>query len=319
MIFSLVLTSVATSLPVLFVGVLLLRFSGQGLMTQIGGVSTSRFFGSRRGKALAVVGLGFSLGTAIFPASLAWGIAELGWQATLRWVAALVAVIFLPGCLGLLRSREGFHRPPSRSAEDGEVATGVERRDVLRTPFFYFALPSSLLIPFMSTGLIIHLGRVAEFKQWDLTFVTSCFVASAVAGRVGSFVIGPLVDRFTARRLFRILLFPYVLALGVLVEVAHPYAAVAWLGIGGLSVGCTAVTMSSLWAEMFGVRRLGAIGSMASATGVFATALSPFLFGWLLDHGLAVDRLVYSGICATLVVIALAFVAPRPPRLAISE
>jgi hypothetical protein len=38
--------------------------------------------------------------------------------------------------------------------------------------------------PFFSTGLIIHLGKIAEHKGWSLEWTASCFVASAVMGRV---------------------------------------------------------------------------------------------------------------------------------------
>jgi len=58
MAFSLFTLSFAGSIPILFIGVLFLRLSGQGLMTQIGGVSTSRFYGEKRGKALAIIGFG---------------------------------------------------------------------------------------------------------------------------------------------------------------------------------------------------------------------------------------------------------------------
>ncbi len=61
-------------------------------MTQIGGVSTTRFFGSQRGKALAIVGLGFSFALALFPMTLAHLIARIGWQQTLMLMAASVVV-----------------------------------------------------------------------------------------------------------------------------------------------------------------------------------------------------------------------------------
>jgi MFS family permease len=183
---------------------------------------------------------------------------------------------------------------------------------VLRAPFFYFAVPVTLLIPFFSTGLIIHLSKIAEHKGWSLEWTASCFVASAVMGRVASFCVGPLVDRFTARRLFPFVLVPYALALTVLMLHTHPYAALVWLGMAGLSFGSVSVTMPALWAEVFGVDSLGAISSLVGSAGVFATALSPALFGWLLDHGLDVDRLVLCGVVLAAAVSLLALVAPAP-------
>ncbi len=315
MVLSLLTTSLAPSLAVLFVGVVFLRLSGQGLMPQIGGVSTTRFFGSQRGKALAIVGLGFSLAVALFPMTLAYLIARIGWQQTLQVMAAGVVLVFLPASLALIRKTDRFQRPPQRSASPaaGDAAAWT-RSEVLRAPFFYFAVPVTLLMPFFSTGLIIHLSRIAEHKGWSLEWTASCFIASAVMGRVASFCMGPLVDRFTARRLFPFVLVPYAFALTVLMLNTHPYTALVWLGMAGLSFGCVSVTMPALWAEAFGVESLGAISSIVGSAGVFATALSPALFGWLLAGGLDVDLLILGGVVLAVVVSLLALIAPSPAK-----
>ncbi len=313
MVAALLVTAYAPSTVVLFVGVLGLRLSGQGLMTQIGGVSTSRFFGDRRGKALAVVGTGFALGTAIFPLTLAFLIERFGWQQTLILLAGLVLLVFHSTSFGLLRRTDRFQDPVApHDAEGGHGSW--RRRDVLRQPFFYFAIPVLLLPPFYGTGLVIHLGRLVEYKGWDMKWVASCFIVSAVLGRLGSFCMGPLVERFTARRLYPNFMPPYTIALSVLMTSTHPMAAPVWLGLGGLCFGCHGVAMSSLWAEVFGVRSLGAIGSLASASAVFASALSPVLFGWLLDAGFTIDDLVFSGVVTTVGVSILAHFAPLPGR-----
>jgi MFS family permease len=315
MVAALLLTALAPSLGVLFLGVLGLRLSGQGLMTQIGGVSTSRFFGEQRGKALAVVGIGFALGTALFPITVAFLIERIGWQQTLMLLAALVLLVFLSASLVLIRKTDRFQYPPEHKGSEGaEDPERWRRRDVLRQPFFYFAIPLSLLPPFYGTGLVIHLGRLVEHKGWDMKWVASCFVVSAVLGRVGSFFMGPLVDRFSARRLYPWVLVPYVAALSVLTASTHPLAAPVWLGLGGLSFGCMGVAMGALWAEVFGVHSLGAIVSLASASGVFASALSPVLFGWLLDRGVSIDQLVLSGVVMTVLMSILAYLAPLPKR-----
>ena len=311
---SLLTTSIASTLPVLFVGVLFLRLSGQGLMTQIGGVSTTRFFGGQRGKALAIVGLGFSFALALFPMTLAHLIARIGWQQTLMLMAASVVCLFLPITLALIKKTDRFQHPPRPGGASTGEGVAWTRNDVLKAPFFYFAMPVTLLIPFFSTGLIIHLGKIAEHKGWSLEWAASCFIASAIMGRVASFCIGPLVDRFTARRLFPFVLVPYAAALTVLMLNTHPYAALAWLGLAGLSFGSVSVTMPALWAEVFGVDSLGAISSIVGSAGVFATALSPALFGWLLDRGLDVDRLVLGGVVLAVLVSLIALVAPAPTR-----
>jgi MFS family permease len=312
MIAAMLAMSVAGSIPVLLIGMLLLRFSGQSLMMQIGGVSTSRFYGDQRGKALAIVGLGLSIGVATFPYTLANLIDRFGWNKTLVFEALFVVVVFLPVSLLLLRRTDSFQHPPASSDKTAGEGSEWTRKDVLRAPFFYFAVPTALMIPFFSTGLVIHLASLAEHKGWDMKWVTACFIVSAISSRVGSFFMGQLVDRFTARRLFRFVLWPYAVALTLLMTNTHPYTVIAWFLFGGFSVGCVMVTMPSLWAEMFGVHSLGAIGSVVGSAGVFSTAISPALFGWLIDEGINFDLLILVGVLLTALVSALAFLAPKP-------
>ena len=66
-------------------------------------------------------------------------------------------------------------------------------------------------------------------------------------------------------------------------------------------------------AEVFGVDSLGAISSVVGSAGVFATALSPALFGWLLDVGLDVDLLVLGGVALAVLVSAIGLLAPSTP------
>ena len=59
--------SLAWLLPMV---ILALRFNGQGMLSHIPGVAMTRWFAAARGKALAISGLGFSIGQAFFPDDL---------------------------------------------------------------------------------------------------------------------------------------------------------------------------------------------------------------------------------------------------------
>jgi len=311
------ITATATIMPLLFVGILMLRLFGQGLMTQIAGVATTRFFGDQRGKALAIVGLGYSLGIAVFPVTLAFLISSLGWRQTMIIVAASCLFLFLPTSLGLLKKADRYQHPPRAAIDSGEDVKNIwTRKDVLTTAFFYFSVPMALIIPFVSTGLIIHLGSIADYKGWSLEWVAACFAVSAITGRIGSFCMGPVVDRYKARTVFPYVLIPYIGGLAILAMGEHAATVPIWLFFSGLSVGCTNVTMAVLWAETFGIQSLGAITSIVASATVFATALSPALFGWIIDLGVPVTAIVVGGIVLSVLVSVLAFLAPDPPRRA---
>lgn len=311
------ISAAATNIPLLFAGILVLRLCGQGLMTQIAGVATNRFFGDQRGKALAIVGLGFSLGTALFPVSLAFLISIFQWRQSMFLMAASILLLFLPVSLGLIKKTDRYQQPPRVISESGETSGKIwTRKDVLNTPFFYFAVPMALLIPFVSTGLIIHLGSIADYKGWSLEWVAACLAVSAVSGRIGSFCMGPVVDRYKARIVFPFVLIPYMCGLAILALGDHAATVPFWFFFSGLGVGSTNVTLSVLWAEAFGVLSLGAITSLVASAQVFATALSPFLFGWLIDLGVSITAIVAGGIALTVFVSILAFLAPDPSKQA---
>ena len=308
-------SAAATIIPLLFVGILLLRLCGQGLMTQIAGVATTRFFGDQRGKALAIVGLGFSLGTALFPVTLAFLISIFQWRPTMVLMAVSILLLFIPASLGLIKKSDPYQQPPRVTPEPDETnAKEWTRKDVLKTPFFYFAVPMALLVPFVSTGLIIHIGSIADFKGWSLEWVAACLAVSAITGRIGSFCMGPIVDRYKARTVFPFVLIPYVCGLAILALGQHAATVPFWFLFSGLGVGSTNVTMSVLWAEAFGVLSLGAITSLVASAQVFATALSPVLFGWLIDLGISITAIVAGSIALTVFVSILAFLAPEPSK-----
>jgi MFS family permease len=61
------------------------------------------------------------------------------------------------------------------------------------------------------------------------------------------------------------------------------------MALAGITAGMSAVMVATVWAELYGTRHLGAIRSMSVSIVVLATALSPGLFGWLLDRGGSFD------------------------------
>jgi MFS family permease len=128
--------------------------------------------------------------------------------------------------------------------------------------------------------------------------------------------MGPVVDRYKARTVFPFVLIPYICGLVILALGNHAATVPFWFLFSGLGVGSTNVTMSVLWAEAFGVLSLGAITSLVASAQVFATALSPVLFGWLIDLGVSITAIVAGSIALTVFVSILAFQAPDPSKQA---
>ena len=83
---------------------------------------------------------------------------------------------------------------------------------MLRDPRFRLILPALLASPFISTGVMFHQVHLAVTKGWALEWLAACYLGYAGAKVIGSLLMGPLVDRFTAVRLFPMVLPVYALA-----------------------------------------------------------------------------------------------------------
>ena len=86
-----------TSVVLLPFVIFILRFTGQGMTSHVSSVAMSRWFVAARGRALAVASLGFMLGEAALPLTMAWLKSFIEWRTL--WVGfavfCIVATLFL--------------------------------------------------------------------------------------------------------------------------------------------------------------------------------------------------------------------------------
>ncbi|MDB4279852.1 MFS transporter, partial [bacterium] len=86
-IFVIILLSIACfffstikTIPLLFIGIFLLRLSGQGLMSHTASTTISRYFEKTRGKALSLTWLGLSAAEFILPVLMVFLLTITSWQ-----------------------------------------------------------------------------------------------------------------------------------------------------------------------------------------------------------------------------------------------
>ncbi|SMF47955.1 Predicted arabinose efflux permease, MFS family [Tistlia consotensis] len=299
--------------------IFLLRQSGQGLASHLMRIAMARYFTTGRGKALALGGLGFSLGEALWPLAGVAAIGALGWRSTWLAVAGLCLAVLLPAALWLLRGQAERHAAWLADAAAAEAKPGAARswtrREVLRDGRFWLFLPAVTAPAMIVTALFFHHLTLAESKGWSAAWITGSYVFYAAAGILASIVAGPLVDRFGARRLLPGLLLPLIAGLAVLASFDAPLSAWPYLIAVGLTGGAAATLYPALWAELYGTRHLGAIKAMAAALMVFASALGPPLLGLLFDLGVPGETScwLFAGYCAAATACLLAGLARERP------
>ena len=310
------LMALATGPAMVFVAFLGLRLFGQGMFSHVAMTATGRWFDAKRGRAVAVVGLGYPVGEMVLPIAVVALMAALGWQ-TVWWLAALfLMLITIPSIAGLL-SRE---RSPKRSSHDGAAegeglsSNGWRRSDVIREWSFWLLLLGVLCPGFMVTGLFFHQGHLIELKAWSpQAFATGIALFAATAIPSG-LLAGALADRFSARALLPVYLLPMALGLVLLSLLSVESGALLALVLVGVTAGSGATIMGALWPELYGTRFLGEIRAMAFSTMVVATAASPFLLGALIDQGVPYTLQLFG--LGAFAIIASGLMLLLQPRLA---
>lgn len=319
------ITSAVASAVWLTLAIFLLRLTCQGLMSHTAVTTMARYFEAERGRAVSVAQLGYAIGRAAFPVGAVLVVAAVGWRQTWMLTGIVLAVVLVPAVLWLLRGQAERHRAHVArlqrvSADAGAAARQWSRADVLRDPRFYLLMPLTLASSFITTGLVFHQVHLVAAKGWDLTWFVGSFVLFAIATTVAALIAGPVIDRHGAARLLPYFLLPMAASLVLLAYADHALVVPVYMIATGVSSGAAMTIAGTLWAEIYGVRHIGAIRAVTSALTVFASALSPVAMGWLLDAGVSIEAIAlmcvgYIGAATAL----LAVPALRPARMARRE
>lgn len=275
------------SVPVLIAVIFGLRLSGQGMMSHISFTAMGRWYSAQRGRAVSIAALGFPAAEATMPIAFVTFTGIYGWRAG-WWAATAIMLLFaLPVIVALL-----FRPRVPTAAETASTENRQRdwtRKEVLRDPVFWAIAAGVLAPPCFGTAVMFNQVYLVELRGWSREMFASTFAVMAFMAVVASLILGPLIDRISARRLLPFMLVPLGLASLVLGLVHAPIAAFVFMGLLGISNGFTSTFAGALWPEIYGVRHIGAIRALAFALMVFASAAGPGLIGLLIDAQVPFD------------------------------
>ena len=283
--------SYVNNIYLLIVGIFLLRFSGQGLMSHTATTSISRYFDFNRGKALSVAWLGLSAAEFIMPITIVFFLSLYSWRSI--WLSiGLIIILFLPIISFLtiknitLSSREKNNAKLKRSN-----IKSWTRKEILLDPKFYLISLVMLALPTINTGVFVYQSFILESKNWGEFVIAKSFMFYAVFSVVTLFISGHLIDKYTSRKILPLMNIPTLFAMIILFYSDNYISSYFLLGLMGVSNGLANVLGSSTWAEIYGVRHIGSIKALTTAMMVFSTAFGTAVFGIIIDLGYSIETI----------------------------
>ena len=288
----------------LAIGIFLMRFSGQGLMSHTSTTTISRFFEKSRGKALSTIWFGLSSAEFILPVFVTYFFVIYSWRTVWQGIA-LIIILFLPIVIfNTIRSVKLESREKDQNPKINLKIKSWQRVEVIKDFRFYIVSLNMLAMPWVATGVFVYQSFITESKMWSIYTIPKAFMVYSITSIVTLFFSGFLVDKFTSRKLIPLMNIPLLFAMLVLFNNEQEISAFIFLGLIGVSNGLANVLGSSTWAEIYGVKYIGSIKALTTALMVFSTAFGTAVFGVLIDIGYDIENIAL--IAGVYIIISLA-------------
>jgi len=304
----------------ILIGFLLIRNLGQGTLSMVSSTTMARVFGMMRGKALGVANLGYPLSEALFPFFVSSWILAHGWRSGWVLLASLTILFFLPVMFLLIhrdthkKTQEAIEKKENElKKESEELEHEIQKSmhwsvgQVLHDVRFYFLIIPIMIPASFLTALFFHHAAFLAWKGWSVQIIALAFTAFGICRAIMSFLIGPLVDRYSAQRLFPYTLIPLGLGLISFLLGSHLVWIFIYLIGAGITLGFGRTVSGAMWAELYGTKHLGSIRGLLTAIIVCSTAISPLLIGILLDHNVPHQNILMTMVLLLLVGVVIAW------------
>ncbi len=289
--------SIISNIYLLALGIFLMRFSGQGLMSHTSTTTISRFFDKTRGKALSTAWFGLSTAEFFLPVFITYLLIIYSWRSVWQGIAILI-ILFLP--LVILNTIKSI-RLDSREENIDKNYVKIQikswrRQEVIKDYRFYIVSLNMLAMPWIATGVFVYQSFITDSKMWSSYTIPKAFMFYSITSIVTLIISGFLVDKFSGRKLILFMNLPLLLAMITLLQFNNEIFAYIFLGLIGVSNGLANILGSSTWAEIYGVNYIGSIKSLTTAFMVFSTAFGTAFFGILIDKGFTIENIAFTAV-----------------------
>ena len=283
----------------LFIIIFALRFFGQGAMTHAGITSMTRYFGKNRGKAISFGNLGGMLGVMFLPMIVVYLNKFFDFKQI--WLICSLSIIFFLPVLYFTLSNQVDRQSKFKELikDEKRIWTTLQ---VMKNKKFLIYLPLTTSFSFIGTGLMFHQIFIFDQKGWTIDMLGTGFIFLGAFSIIGLLFGGPLIDLLNPRKAILYLMLPIFIGIIIILLFENFYFLLVYMSLFGLNLGISAPFTGSLWADLFGVESLGTVKALFHAIVVLASALSPVIFGYVIDWGFGIG--VISIISLSMIIIS---------------
>jgi MFS family permease len=293
---------------------------GTGMISAVlGATVANRWFVARRGLVLGLFGGATSAGQLLFVPFLMWMVTSAGWRAAVVALAVVALLCLLPVLL-LMRDDPAqvglrpYGAPVDWAAGAGPARVGGIVRRASRTPEFWLLAGSFFVCGATSNGLVgVHFVSHALDHGIAEGTAAGALALMGAMNFVGTIASGWLTDRYDPRKLLACYYTFRGLSLFLLPSVSG-YSGLALFAIlFGLDYIATVPPTSTLTADIFGRRNVGAVFGWIFAAHQVGAASAAFLGGLARDaFGDYGPAFIAGGVLAIIGALMALRVSPKP-------
>ena len=272
----------ATNIVLFYIAFASLRALGQGSLGINSILLVNTWFVPRRGKAIAMMGLGAVLSSAIFPPFARFLIDNFGWREAYGVIGVVAVVLIVPVTLLVVRNRpedmgmfpDGSTEPPL--SETRAAQFGFRRDTRVFSSINFWLLTLSLGTPgLVSTALVFHQTSIFEEKGLSATLAAGVFVIYSASSAISSLMAGFVVDHIGPKYLYAFSMVSLLVALVLVVAVDSVFMAVVYVLVMGVAGGAHHIVQGVIWAHYYGRHGLGRVQGSAMTINFCASAVGP--------------------------------------------
>jgi len=290
----------------------------------------SRWFITKRAKAMSISSTGVSLGGVILSPVGTWLVERGGVALAALFMGSLVLIVGLPIVWTVIVwdpaevGLEPDGGAPDPKVDRANLGDDVQRRvwsraEASRTRAFWTILIAFVLVLLAQTGFLLHQIAFLTDRLGSANAAALALSTTAFGSIVARFALGQVADRLDKRLMSAALFVVQGSAVLGLLVFDNRIITYALVMIVGFTIGNVYMMQTLLVAEIFGLVSMGTVFGVISLAAQIGSGLGPFAVGWIEDATGNYTLPFVLGASLTLLSGLIILFAQPPKRLPVAQ